>query len=245
MPDRAATAATRACDPSPPAMPMTSAPCATASSASRSRSSPGPSTTVAMPRSPHSCARRNRSAFPPPDFRFMIRTGWRAAVTAGRRLAAESSAAGDRRSAYRADATDSSAKAAARATLQMRMSANIKLVMTRASAAAMIAPAASRTGPRRDTAYQLATTHTTRPRAAISRSRKLRATSTSTSTTAAATHASAPSAASRCTALGLSGRSSSMDTSRLTRGHLPSHPWTPPVAAPGRLERAPLVDSIR
>ena len=47
---RAATVATSACDPSPPAMPMTSAPRAMALSASSRRSSPGRRTIGSMPR---------------------------------------------------------------------------------------------------------------------------------------------------------------------------------------------------
>ena len=49
---RMATDATNACEPSPPAMPMTSAPRSIAAWASSSRSSPGWSTTGSMPRSP-------------------------------------------------------------------------------------------------------------------------------------------------------------------------------------------------
>ena len=72
---RAATDATKACDPSPPAIPITSAPRAIAASASCTRSSPCLRTTGSMPRARHSSASLNCSAFPPPDFRFMISTG--------------------------------------------------------------------------------------------------------------------------------------------------------------------------
>ena len=41
-----------------------------------SRSSPGPRTIGSIPRFRHSSTRWNRSAFPPPDFRFMISAGW-------------------------------------------------------------------------------------------------------------------------------------------------------------------------
>ena len=76
-----ATLATSACDPSPPAMPITSAPRSIASRASWSRSSPGWRTTGSMPRRWHSSTRANRSAFPPPDLGFMIRTPWSAGST--------------------------------------------------------------------------------------------------------------------------------------------------------------------
>ena len=76
----AATAATTACEPSPPAIPITSAPRATASSASARRSSPGASTTGSMPRCAHSPWRSNLSTLPPPDFVFISSTPWRAPV---------------------------------------------------------------------------------------------------------------------------------------------------------------------
>ena len=62
-------------EPSPPAMPITSAPPAIASSASWSMLLPDPSTTASMLRARHSPARSNRTAFPPPDFGFISSTG--------------------------------------------------------------------------------------------------------------------------------------------------------------------------
>ena len=69
-----ATLDTSACDPSPPAMPMTSAPRSIARRASSRRSSPGWRTIASMPRCWHSSTSPNRSTFPPPDFAFMMRT---------------------------------------------------------------------------------------------------------------------------------------------------------------------------
>ncbi len=56
-----------------------------------SRSSPGPSTTGSMPRCRDSSTRLNCSTFPPPDFGFMISTGWLGAAAAhpGRRQLAQ------------------------------------------------------------------------------------------------------------------------------------------------------------
>ena len=73
-PRRADTSATSACEPSPPAMPITSAPPVTARSASSTRSSPGPNSTASMPRARHASASRNLAAFPPPLRGLMIRT---------------------------------------------------------------------------------------------------------------------------------------------------------------------------
>ena len=80
-PRSAAMLATSAWDPSPPAMPITSAPLSMASRASCSRSSPGCRTMGSMPRVLHSSTRWNFSAFPPPDLRFMISAPRRAAGT--------------------------------------------------------------------------------------------------------------------------------------------------------------------
>jgi len=71
----AATPATSAWEPSPPAIPITSAPPATACSASRRRSSPGASTTGSIPRRRASETRLKRSTLPPPDLGFISRTG--------------------------------------------------------------------------------------------------------------------------------------------------------------------------
>ena len=75
-------AADRSCLPMPPAMPITSAPPATAASATPARSCPGVSTTGSIPRRRHSPTRPKRSAFPPPLPRLRIRTACRAGGTA-------------------------------------------------------------------------------------------------------------------------------------------------------------------
>lgn len=79
----AATPATRACVPSPPATPSRSAPPRTAcraSSATSCRRS-GSSTTTSAPRARARSARWNFSTFPPPERGFMIRNGCRARPT--------------------------------------------------------------------------------------------------------------------------------------------------------------------
>ena len=68
-----ATSATSAWEPSPPAMPITSAERA-ASCASARRSSPRSSTTGVIPRFRASLARSNLSTLPPPDFGFISST---------------------------------------------------------------------------------------------------------------------------------------------------------------------------
>ena len=73
-PNSAATVATIACDPSPPAIPRTSTPLSAASRTLCNQSCPGSSTCGSIPRRWHSSTRWNRSAFPPPDLRFMNRT---------------------------------------------------------------------------------------------------------------------------------------------------------------------------
>ena len=63
-----------------------------------------------MPRARHSSASLNFSAFPPPDFRFMISTGWVAGGTGTPGVGAEISEARSRASEYRPSATAATAK---------------------------------------------------------------------------------------------------------------------------------------
>ena len=72
---RRRSAATIACDPSPPAIASPSAPSATAPRTSCSRSLPSVSSIGRMPRARASSARLNLSALPPPDFGLKKRTG--------------------------------------------------------------------------------------------------------------------------------------------------------------------------
>ncbi len=63
-----------------------------------------------MPRARHSSASLNCSAFPPPDFRFMINTDFVAAGTGTPGVGAEISEARSRPNEYRASATAATAR---------------------------------------------------------------------------------------------------------------------------------------
>ena len=73
-----------ACEPSPPAIASPSAPPATASRTSPSRSHGGPSSIGSIPRARASAASENRSALPPPDFGLKNSTGRCGAAACGR-----------------------------------------------------------------------------------------------------------------------------------------------------------------
>ena len=77
VPCSTATAATTACEPSPPATPRQSAPCSTASRANVSRSRPLSNIIVSTPSSAASSINPNRSTVPPPDRGLHNRTGRR------------------------------------------------------------------------------------------------------------------------------------------------------------------------
>ena len=83
-PNSAATAATIACEPSPPAIASPSAPRSTAPRTSASRSSPAFSSIGSIPRSRASLASAKRSAFPPPERGLKNSTGRRGAGAPGR-----------------------------------------------------------------------------------------------------------------------------------------------------------------
>ena len=160
MPRSAAMLATSACDPSPPAMPMTSAPRSIASRARSSMSSPGWSTTGSMPRVRHSSARWNFSAFPPPDFRFMISTPCSAAGTGVPVVALLLSVRTSRESAYRASAT-ATTRRASRHTTDHTADSETTIAATNATAATPNATATMRAVPARVSAYHTASTMTT------------------------------------------------------------------------------------
>jgi hypothetical protein len=162
IPCAAATVATRACDPSPPAMPMTPAPSEIAFSASCTRSSPGFSTIGSMSRARHSSARRNRVALPPPDLGLMTRTG-RSGFQSDAFGSARATARLVRPSATRAQPTDAAASRHASMTNGHRRSAPMRLNITRITAAATMISASQRIRPRRETTYHPATTATSSP----------------------------------------------------------------------------------
>src|SRR4029079_13427530 len=81
MPWRRAPPAPSAWEPPPPAIPITSVPRATASSASCTRSSPLFRTMASIPRRAHSSATWNLVALPPPETGFMISVACAAAGT--------------------------------------------------------------------------------------------------------------------------------------------------------------------
>jgi hypothetical protein len=188
---RRATSATRACEPSPPAIPITSAPPATACSASARRSSPRCSTTGATPRRRASSSRPNRSTFRPPDHGFMIRTPCPAGPT--KRAPA---AAGAR-------SWPIATRAAAVATRTSRTTATIRntepannRTTAASSATAAAALAATRRPPSFTSAVHAATTaKTTSSTTSTSTSGSRR--KVDTATTAAARRASSAPAAAR------------------------------------------------
>ena len=89
IPCAAATSATTASDPSPPATPSASAPPAAAPRASAARSCPGSRMTASTPRSRARSASPARAALPPPDLGLTNNTGRRGGST-GRQLEADS-----------------------------------------------------------------------------------------------------------------------------------------------------------
>ena len=123
-------------------------------------SSPGWSTTGSMPRLRHSSARWNFSAFPPPDFRFMISTPCSAAGTGVPVVALLLSVRTSRESAYRASAT-ATTRRASRHTTDHNADSETTIPATNATAAIPNATATMRAVPARVSAYQTANTMTT------------------------------------------------------------------------------------
>src|SRR5438874_12562812 len=153
-----ATEATRAWLPSPPAMPMTSAPPAMTSFASCRRSSPGSRTTGSMPLARHSSTRWNRPTLPPPDFGFIRSTPRLGAGAAVRGVAAASG----RVRARRAAPTDTAIAARAPATRHHRTSTEKVTATSATSDAPPTAIAAHRTQFACETAYHPASASTAR-----------------------------------------------------------------------------------
>ncbi len=187
-----ATPATRACEPSPPAIPSTSAPRAIASRASSARSSPRSSITVSMP-----CACASATnwglALPPPDQRLRIRTGRLAGPTGAPRAPSSSMVDGSLRNAVRANH--------AKARTRTRTATSPPMLWLRSNVANAVATAAtattdatSRTAPRRVTTYHAAVIAATVSASAPSRGSQLFQSTTTVTTIAATPHTSAASA---------------------------------------------------
>ena len=214
-PCSAASAATIACEPSPPAIASPSAPRSTAPRTSVSRSSPGFNSIGSIPRARASVASEKRSAFPPPERGLKNRTAWRGAGASGRSTWTASVA--------RAAASDTSSPATTSRSTPGAPPPTSSATAPASARPATISPA-TRTAPRLNTPYHAAaaatTTQANRPKP---RGNSLTDT-TSASASVAAPTTSATNAASR----------------RLIRSHLRDerqrrirgHP-----AAPTRLDR--------
>src|SRR6478735_4664793 len=184
--------ATSACEPSPPAMPITSAPRAIASRASCSRSSLRASVTVSMPRA-WAAAANSGLAFPPPDHGFMIWIGCCAAPTASPRDGPSAITAGSLRNAARASPANATMATTAR-TMSPKLWFLRRVAKATAMAATAITAAARRTIPLLVTTYQAAISATSTSTTAPSNGTQLFHSTAITTATAAAPHTSAPSA---------------------------------------------------
>ena len=149
MPCSAATPATRACVPSPPATPSRSAPRATAWRATwaTSTGSGPPIRNTSAPSSSAFRFRSNFSTFPPPDFGFMIRYGCRAGGSAG--CSGIRQSAGSPASAPRA-VTPASSHTAADTIATHSTPRNAKTTITATGARTNTTSDSQRTIPRRD-----------------------------------------------------------------------------------------------
>ena len=155
----AATDATIAWEPSPPAIPITSAPRSIASSASSRRSSPGARTTGSMPRSMHAPTSPKRSAFPPPERGLINRTGRRAGATGAPAVGSALSVRTSRPRAQRpsAAATTSSATPTTARTKLVRSPSTATITIPIKAATLRAAPT-DRRHPARVNAYHIAKT---------------------------------------------------------------------------------------
>ncbi len=221
-----ATPATSACDPSPPAMPMTSAPRATASRASVSRSSPASSMTVSMPLA---CAAAANSglAFPPPECGFMISTGRRAAPTGTPGGGASTGAPHGWRAWRRARSPRWPARARSPSTMSSRVWFRRRVTKPMTMAATAMSEARSRTTPRRVMTYHAAAVATTIATSAPSSANQLFQSTTTATTTDASAHSSAAIAQSRRPALcmaAVSSRPQPVGRPASGRGRCRGHP---------------------
>ncbi len=178
-----------------------------------------------MPRATHSSGRLKRSALPPPDLRFMIRTGSRApdpglldagapvvlVVTSGRfasclagrpgrrgaALSAERIAFGVRRSACRAEITEIRPSPATATTIHTLITASTRPATIAPSAITATSMARTLISPRRATRYQQAVTHPSRPARASVNAPIRSAMFSASSNSAAASETSATTAVTR------------------------------------------------